>query len=206
MPSIISSAVSRESIEYVSLLAYTAEAAEWDNRTHLHHIKGYTYTIFCALGLAKAEAELLALASELHDVGKSFTPDELLKRVGQYTPAEWQVMEQHTLTGEKMLRDASSPVLRAGAVVALTHHERWDGNGYPNQLAGESIPLSGRVCAVADVFDALTTHRLYKEPIDINEAFDLLRRSSNTLFDPQVVQAFLNSRDEILKIFKSRAD
>ena len=206
MPSSISAAFSRDIIEYVTLLAHVAEAAEWDNRTHLHHIKGYTYTLFCALGLATAEAELLALACVLHDVGKTTTPGDLLKRVGQYTPAEWQVMEQHTLAGEKMLRDASSPVLRAGAVVALSHHERWDGNGYPSKLAGESIPLSGRVCAVADVFDALTTRRLYKEPIDIIEATNLIRRSSNTLFDPRVVQAFLNSQDEILKIYKSRGD
>jgi len=195
---------SRDTIENIDLLAYIAEAAEWDNRAHLRRIKMYAYTLFCALGLPSAEASLLALACELHDVGKAATPDELLKRQGSYTNEEWQVMERHTLDGDLMLRDASSPILRAAAVIALTHHERWDGSGYPNHTSGEEIPLSGRVCAVVDVFDALTTARLYKEAIDPEEAFDLINRSSGTLFDPAVVRAFVESRPEILQIYKSR--
>jgi putative two-component system response regulator len=198
MPQSILSSTSRETIESISLLAYVAEAAEWDNRSHLRRVKAYAFTLFTTLGLQAAEAELLALACVLHDVGKAATPDELLKRQGQYTPAEWQVMERHTIDGEKMLRDASSPILRAGAVIALTHHERWDGSGYPNHTIGEAIPMSGRVCALVDVFDALTTARLYKDPVDREEAFDLIRRASGTLFDPAVVQAFVNSRSVFL--------
>ncbi len=206
MPSSILSATSRETIESLSLLAYVAEAAEWDNRAHLRRVKAYSYIIFTALGVPTAEAELLALACVLHDVGKAATPDELLKRQGSYTPEEWQVMERHTSDGEKMLRDASSPILRAGAAIALTHHERWDGSGYPNHTAGENIPLSGRVCALVDVFDALTTSRPYKEPVDVDEAFELIRRTSGTLFDPAVVQAFTNTHSEILSLYKSRGD
>jgi putative two-component system response regulator len=198
MPQSILSSTSRETIESISLLAYVAEAAEWDNRSHLRRVKAYAFTLFTTLGLQAAEAELLALACVLHDVGKAATPDELLKRQGQYTPAEWQVMERHTIDGEKMLRDASSPILRAGAVIALTHHERWDGSGYPNHTIGEAIPMSGRVCALVDVFDALTTARLYKDPVDREEAFDLIRRASGTLFDSAVVQAFVNSRSVFL--------
>lgn len=206
MPQSILSTTSRETIESISLLAYTAEVAEWDNRAHLRRVKAYAFTLFTALGLSTADAELLALACVLHDVGKAATPDELLKRHGSYTPAEWQVMERHTVDGERMLRDASSPILRAGAVIALTHHERWDGSGYPNHNAGESIPMSGRVCALVDVYDALTTDRLYKESVDCEEAFDLIRRSSGTLFDPAVVQAFVNSRSEFLSLYNTRGD
>jgi putative nucleotidyltransferase with HDIG domain len=206
MPQSILSTTSRETIESLSLLAYTAEVAEWDNRAHLRRIKAYAFTLFTALGLSKADAELLALACVLHDVGKAATPDELLKRQGSYTPAEWQVMERHTIDGEKMLRDASSPILRAGAVIALTHHERWDGSGYPNHLSGEAIPLSGRVCAVVDVYDALTPARIYKEPGDCEEAYDLIRRSGDKLFDPAVVRAFVNSRSEFLSLYKTRGD
>jgi len=149
---------------------------------------------------------MLALACVLHDVGKSFTSDELLKRQGKYTAAEWQAMEQHTVDGEKLLRDSVSPILRMGATVALTHHERWNGSGYPNGTIGTEIPLSGRVCALADVFDALTTRRLYKEPIDLEEALALIRSSSGTLFDPSVVQAFIKAQTEILNIYKSRGE
>lgn len=206
MPSSMLSKMSPEMIESISLLAYVAEAAEWDNRTHLRRVNAYTFTVFSALGLPAAEAQLMALACMLHDVGKAATPDELLKRQGSYTPAEWQLMERHTIDGEQMLRDAVSPIMRAGAVVAYTHHERWDGSGYPNHASGEEIPLSGRVCALVDVFDALTTARLYKAPIDVDEAFDLIRRSGGTMFDPAVVQAFLDERSRILSLYKSRGE
>jgi putative two-component system response regulator len=206
MPKSILSTTSRETIESISLLAYVAEAAEWDNRSHLRRVKAYAFTLFTGLGLKTTEAELLALACVLHDVGKAATPDELLKRQGSYTTAEWQMMERHTIDGEKILRDASSPILRAGAIIAHTHHERWDGSGYPHHTIGEEIPLSGRVCAVVDVFDALTTSRLYKDPVDFDEAFDLVRRSSGTLFDPAVVQAFVNSHSEFLSLHNTRGE
>lgn len=194
-----------ETIVSINMLAYVAEVAEWDNRAHLCRIKGYAYTIFTALGLTRGEAELLALASVLHDIGKSLTPDVLLKQQGSYTTAEWQVMERHTLDGEKMLRAVTLPIFQAGSVIALNHHERWDGSGYPNHLVGENIPISCRVCAVADVFDALTTPRSYKNPIDTDEAFDLIRSASGTLFDPLVVQAFVTNRSEILAIKNSHS-
>lgn len=195
-----------ETIECITLLAYVAEVAEWDNRSHLRRIKGYAYTIFTALGLLRGEAALLAMASVLHDIGKSVTPDVLLKQQGSYTLAEWQVMERHTLDGEMMLRTITLPVFQAGSVIALNHHERWDGSGYPNHLVGEAIPLSCRVCAVADVFDALTTPRSYKDPIKTDEAFELIHSASGTLFDPRVVQAFLANRAEILVIKNSRSN
>lgn len=196
---------SLDTTETISLLAYIAEVIEWDNRPHLMRIKGYAYILFTALKVPRREAELLALACQLHDVGKSTTPDDLLQRKEKYSTLEWQIMEQHTYNGERMLRDATSTILRIGADIALNHHERWDGSGYPNHLVGENIPLSCRVCAVADVFDALTTPRSYKDPIETDEAFDLIRSASSTLFDPRVVQAFVANRAEILVIKNSHS-
>jgi putative two-component system response regulator len=196
----------QENADSIFLLAYLAEIREWDNRPHLKRMKSYAYTLCTALQVPGIEAESIALACQLHDIGKATTPLELLLRKGEYTNQEWHLMEKHTLQGGEILRGFSSPILQMGAAIALTHHERWDGSGYPNKLVGEAVPLSGRICAVADVFDALTTKRLYKEPIDNDQALALIRRSSGTLFDPNVVQAFTDKFPEILEIKKSSAE
>ena len=155
----------QENADSIFLMAYVAEIKEWDNRAHLKRMKSYTYTLCTALQVPSIESESIALACQLHDIGKATTPLELLLRKGEYTEQEWHLMEKHTLKGSEILKGAFSPILQMGAAIALTHHERWDGSGYPNKLVGEAVPLSGRICAVADVFDALTTIRLYKEPI-----------------------------------------
>ncbi len=196
----------QDSAEYVFLTAYIAELREWDNRSHLRRIRDYTFTICTALNIPRSEAELISHSCLLHDIGKSATPEELLTRKGQYEEQEWKIMERHTLDGEEMLREATSPVLRMGAAIAATHHERWDGSGYPHGLSGEAIPLNGRICAIADVFDALTTVRSYKQPLDIDNAFDLIQRSSGSMFDPQIVEAFVASFPDLLRIKNSSAD
>lgn len=196
----------QESVESIFLAAYAAELREWDNRSHLKRIRDYSFTICLALEIPRSEAELISLSCLLHDIGKSATPEELLTRKGQYEEQEWKLMERHTIDGEEMLRDATSPILRMGASIAATHHERWDGSGYPNGLSGEAIPLCGQICAIADVFDALTTVRSYKQPLDIDNAFDLIQRSSSTLFDPQIVQAFAGVFPDLLRIKNSSAD
>lgn len=196
----------QERAEFIFLTAYAAERREWDNRTHLRRIRDYAFTLCTELNVPRMEAELIAMACQLHDIGKSATPEELLTRKGQYKDNEWKIMEQHTLDGEIMLRDASSPVLRMAASIAATHHERWDGSGYPNRLSGEEIPFGGRVCALVDVFDALTTVRSYKAPMDVDNAFDLIQRSSGSLFDPKIVEAFTARFSDILRIKNSSAE
>jgi len=180
--------------------AFIAEVHEWDNRKHLERIRRFTLAIATAMGLSHDEALTISLASQLHDIGKVMTPIELLKRSGNYEPAEWDQIEKHTIQGAKILESESSTILQTASIIALTHHERWDGSGYPQHLKGEEIPLSGRICAIADVFDALTTKRSYKNVILVEEALRLIKESSGVLFDPKVVIAFENEFSEILKI------
>lgn len=195
----------QEREESILLAAYAAEFREWDNRAHLKRIHDYAFVLCTALGMSRADADLTSLACQLHDIGKSATPDELLTRQGQYEEHEWKIMERHTTDGEQILRGLASPIFIMGADIAATHHERWDGSGYPKGFSGEQIPLSGRICALADVFDALTTVRSYKQPMDEQNAFDLIQRSGGSLFDPKVVQAFVDCFPDFLRIKISSA-
>lgn len=181
-------------------LAYMAELKEWDNRQHLERIRNYSMLLASALGLTHDEAQIISIASQVHDVGKFYTPVELLQRTGNYQPDEWEIMERHTLDGGKLLESASSIVLQTGSIIALTHHERWDGSGYPRHLKGEEIPISGRICALADVFDALTTKRAYKELISDEQALQLIKESSGVMFDPHLVKVFESKFLELRKI------
>lgn len=191
---------SQEIAEYVFLMAYIAERREWDNRSHLRRMKAYVFTLCTDLGIPIEETELIALASQLHDVGKSCTPLELLLRKGEYSSDEWFKMEQHTLDGEIILHNASNAVLQTAAIIALTHHERWDGTGYPHKLGGEEIPLSGRICAIADVYDALITPRPYKVIMPEDEVLELIRNSAGFLFDPNIVNTFISNYPDIKSI------
>jgi putative two-component system response regulator len=181
-------------------LAYIAELKEWDNRKHLERFRNYTMILASSLGLSRDEVTIVSIASQVHDVGKVFTPEELLKRSGNFEADEWKTIEKHTLQGAKVLESTASIVLQTGSAIALTHHERWDGSGYPRHLQKEEIPFSGRICAVVDVFDALTSKRGYKELISDEEALRLIKESSGTLFDPQIVKIFEAQFAEIRKI------
>jgi putative two-component system response regulator len=182
-------------------MAYLAEMHEWDNRNHLRRIQEYTQSIGRSLKLSKEEVVSLSIASQLHDVGKIMTPATLLKKTDDLTFDEWAIIEKHTLQGAQILESENSFILKTASIIAYTHHERWDGSGYPRHLTGQEIPLSGRICALADVFDALTTKRLYKEKETIadEEALRLIKENSGILFDPDVVKAFEISFLEIRK-------
>lgn len=189
--------------ETINRLAYIAEVKEWDNRKHLERIRNYSLTLASSLSLTKEEALIFSIASQLHDIGKAFIPEELLRRSGNYSPEEWEIIEKHTLQGAQMLESTFSPILQTGSVIALTHHERWDGSGYPSHLKKEEIPLSGRIFAVVDVFDALTSKRSYKNLISDQDALKLIKDSSEILFDPQVVKVFDSRYDDLLKLKKA---
>lgn len=186
--------------DYITTLAYLAELNEWDNRPHLERIRKYTHLISSAAGISGDECEAISYAAQLHDIGKIATPPELLKKPGNYDEKEWPIIERHTSDGAAILSQTGSPLLLLGSSIALTHHERWDGSGYPNHLKGEQIPLAGRITALADVFDALTTPRAYKHMVSPREALELIRKSSQVLFDPALVRAFEQSFEEINKI------
>jgi putative two-component system response regulator len=142
----------------------------------------------------------------MHDIGKLGVPDAVLQKPGKLTPEEFALMQRHTIIGGQILANAQSPILRVSEQIALTHHERWDGTGYPRRLAAEAIPLPGRIAAVADVFDALTSRRCYKPPLPANEAVEIIRRGAGLQFDPGVVTVFLRVLDDLLAVRRRYAD
>ena len=158
------------------------------------------------LNLPPGEVELILHASRMHDVGKIAVPDSILRKPSSLDGAEWVVMRRHPMIGSRILDNSSSELLQAGRVIALCHHERWDGIGYPNGIVGTSIPLWGRICAVADVFDAVTSERPYKPAYSIEEALRILREGRGTQFDPQVVDVFFDQLDEILAVVAEYQD
>lgn len=190
-------------LDFVLRLAYTAEIKEWDNRPHIQRIRRFTYYFAIKLDLPSQLAENLAIAAMLHDVGKVTTPTELLLKKGKYTQFEWQTMEHHTIDGALILANSSNDILRIGQNIARSHHERWDGGGYPDGLTGEKIPLEARICAIADIYDALTSPRPYKTRMEQDDAYNLIVNSSGTLLDPRLVSIFQNNYKEILKLQKA---
>jgi PAS domain S-box-containing protein len=177
--------------ETLQRLAVAAEYRDDDTAKHTERVGVTAAGIAARLGLGAEQVGLLREAAPLHDVGKLAISDTILLKPGKLTAQEYEVMKTHAALGARLLSDSSSPVLQMAAVIAATHHERWDGAGYPAGLAGEAIPLVGRVVAVADVFDALTHDRPYKSAWPVAEAIAEIKRASGSQFDPRVAGAFL---------------
>jgi putative two-component system response regulator len=150
--------------------------------------------------LSKEETELLFLAAPLHDVGKLGVPDKILLKAGPLTAEEFEIMKQHTIWGAEILGHGKSPILQAGAQIALSHHEKFDGSGYPHGLRGYDIPLFGRIVAVADAFDALVSDRPYKKAWKLEAALAHIRERARSDFDPKCVAAFFDGLPEILHV------
>jgi putative two-component system response regulator len=195
----------KELLDAALRMAYIAEYREGNNLNHLERMRGYAQVLARGLGFNNREVQIIASGCQLHDIGKVGIPEALLLKTGDFTAKEWEVIKRHTIVGADILKGAVSPFLQAGESVALTHHERWDGSGYPNGIKGEDIPVGGRVCAVADVFDALTTPRLYKQEISVDDARRLIIDAGGHLFDPKVVEVFNDDFDEIIKIRKGHS-
>jgi len=184
-------------LEVIERLAHATESRDQETGLHLERISRMCEKVGLAMGMTPTEAETLRNASLLHDVGKIGVPDAVLLQAGELTEEDRQIMRRHTTVGAAILAGSSAPIMRMAEEIALTHHEHWDGSGYPNGLAGDEIPLAGRICAVCDVFDALLSERPYKEPWRVDEALAELRRERATHFDPRVVDAFMNVVDEL---------
>ncbi|GJD80496.1 HD-GYP domain-containing protein [Methylobacterium gregans] len=192
--------------EIVSTLMRAAEHRDADTGDHIARVSAYVGLIAEAMGMSPAECRHLALAATMHDVGKIAVPDAILLKSGPLTPEERRTMETHAERGRRILGGSASPVMRLAAEIAASHHERWDGEGYPHRLAGEAIPMSGRIVAVADVFDALTTERPYKQAWPLERARQHLIENAGAHFDPAVVTAFLSRWPQIEATLHSQGD
>jgi putative two-component system response regulator len=192
--------IAARELETVVRLARAAEFRDPETGAHIQRMAHYSRLIAREIGLPVHEQDIVLLAAPLHDVGKLGTPDRILLKSGRLDPDEWEIMKQHAVIGYEILRESASPSIRAGAIIAWTHHERFDGSGYPRGLAGEDIPLYGRIVAIADVFDALTSERPYKERWSVDRAFAHLRTESGQHFDPALLAAFDRARTDILEV------
>lgn len=179
-----------------------------DNETGMHVIRmaSYARMLADAAGRDQAFVSMIWSAASMHDIGKIGIPDHILLKPGKFEPDEWEVMKRHTLIGAEILGDANSDLMRMARAVVLTHHERWDGDGYPHGLKGEDIPIEGRVVAVCDVFDALTSVRPYKAAWTVQAAVDYLKENSGTAFDPELVFSFLQILPMILEVKEAFPD
>ena len=182
--------------EMLARLAGAAELHDDNTGRHTHRVGELAVGIAARLGLTGEEVELIRLAAALHDVGKIAVPDAVLAKRGKLTVEEFDLMKTHTTVGAAMLADSAFELVTMAEEIALTHHEKWDGGGYPAGLAGEAIPITGRIVAVADVFDALTHVRPYKPAWSADDAISEMQRQSARHFDPQVLDAFLGARLE----------
>lgn len=184
-------------LDTIRRLAIAAEYKDEDTAAHINRMSNYCAIIARVLHLPPGEVELILHASPMHDVGKIGVPDIILLKPGKLTPEEWTIMKKHTIFGGRILREAEDDLIKDGEIIALSHHEKWDGSGYPKGLKGENIPLIGRITAVADVFDALTSERPYKKAFSNEKAYEILREGRGTQFDPKVLDAFFERLDEV---------
>ncbi len=182
----------RAHMETIHKLSAAAEYKDEDTASHILRMSRYCAVIAEHAGLDDETVDLILNSSPMHDIGKMGIPDAILLKPGKLDAQEWEIMRRHTVMGTDILRGGSSKYLETGADIALSHHEKWDGSGYPRNLAGEDIPLFGRICALADVFDALTTRRPYKEAYSNEKAIEIMTRGRGTHFDPALFDIFLS--------------
>ncbi|MBI4804412.1 MAG: response regulator [Desulfovibrio sp.] len=194
--------------ETIFRLSAAAEHKDSNTASHIRRMSEYSALLAAKLGLPEYDVEVLRQASPMHDVGKMGIPDSILLKPGKLTPMEWAVMKGHCAIGRDILKDSDSELLQVAQVIAYSHHERFDGTGYPEGLSGKEIPLFGRICAVADVFDALTTPRPYKKAYSNKKAIGIMReeQARGPHFDPEIFALFLDNHEEFLNIQRKFQD
>lgn len=196
--------LSRE--ETIERLAIAAEFRDSSTAQHIQRMSHYCELLARKVGLAPERVDLIRTASPMHDIGKIGTPDHVLLKPGKFTAAEFDVISQHSAIGYKILSGSDSELLKVAALIAWTHHERYDGTGYPRKLKGEDIPIEGRIASIADNFDALTTARVYKPAFDFEHARDLMIKERGKHFDPDLLDLFLSSPEDLRRIHEQYAD
>jgi len=182
-------------------LGRASEFRDLETGGHIKRMSYYSKLLAELYGLDEQECELILYAAPLHDIGKVGIPDSILLKPGRFEEKEFEIMKQHAALGAKMLEGSDEfPVLKAGHVIALEHHEKWDGSGYPNAKSGEDIHLYARIVTIADVFDALSSKRCYKEPMPLEKVLSIMKSDAGTHFDPELTELFLANLDKFLEI------
>jgi putative two-component system response regulator len=194
------------SLEMVFRLSRAAEFRDEDTGSHLKRMSHFSALIARLMGLNERTVDAILYAAPMHDVGKIGIPDKILLKPGKLTTAEMKIMQMHTTIGAQMLHGSTEGFLKLGEVIALTHHENWDGSGYPRSLSKNEVPMVGYITAIADVFDALTSKRPYKESFSDDKAFSIIREGRERQFHPGVIDVFFSAADEILEIKRKYAD
>ncbi len=197
--------VSRER-ETLLRLAKAGEYRDEGTGYHVVRMAKYARQIAEALGLSDKECDEIEYAAPMHDIGKIGIPDKVLLKPGKFEDEEWQTMQKHTQIGHAILSNSQSRYIQTGSIIALNHHERFDGRGYPNGLSGKDIPLVARIVAVADVYDALVSNRPYKQPWEVKDAQDYLVKHAGTQFDPVCIEAFFERLSNVQHIQKEFTD
>jgi putative two-component system response regulator len=187
-------------VDLVHRLGRAAEYKDTDTGEHIARMSQYSKLLALEFGMDEHQAELLRQAAPMHDVGKIGIPDAILLKPGRLTSEEFDHMKQHAVIGAQILANSSSPLLQLAHKLAIEHHEKWDGSGYPHGLKGEQISVEGRIVAIADVFDALTSKRPYKEAWGVEEALEHMQAQAGKHFDPHLINLFVNKLDAIIAI------
>ncbi|MBP7460699.1 MAG: HD domain-containing protein [Candidatus Delongbacteria bacterium] len=193
-------------LDTIVRLGIAAEFRDKETSSHIKRVSLYCELLARHLGWDRKRIEVIRFATPMHDVGKVGIPDSILHKPGPFNPEERRIMEYHTVIGAMILKYSNDELIRASRVVALTHHEKWDGTGYPRRLAGEEIPVEGRIAALADVFDALSTKRVYKEAFSEDKTCRIIRSERGKLFDPELVDIFFDNYPEFLAIRQQFSD
>lgn len=190
-------------LDTIQRMACMGEYHKKDAAQHIERIRGHCFILGRSYGLSASDSEIISYASQLHDIGQVSLPPEIFARAGELTAFEWKLLKRHPIMGAEMLNNSPSLLIQTAETIALTHHERWDGSGYPRGLKGNIIPLSGLLCGLADIFDALTTPRPYKAEISVEEAYEMLVESGPQLFGPDLTRIFTISYNDMLKVRQS---
>jgi len=192
--------------EMIVTLASILDAKDDDTGKHVMRVAEFSKLLAELYGLPKDEIDLIYKASPLHDAGKVAIPDNILNKPGKFTPEEWEIMQTHAIKGYEIFQNSHRPILQMAGIIAKEHHEKWDGTGYPYGLKGFEIHIAGRIVILADVFDALTHKRVYKDAWSYEEAYAFMLEQSGTMFEPKLVELFREHFEEFVAIHKDLKD